>query len=395
MLFSYSFRIFFLLAFAFTAIFMFNWVLIYPGLISIKPLFNDVLTWHGHEMVYGFVTAVLTGFLLTAVATWTSTPPIKGPLLIVLTLVWVIGRVVVTFPLLPQAISSGIDLIYIPLFMMILAKPLWVTKNERNYVVITFLGLLFTCNTVIHLAHYELVNATWGYNALYGSIGVVLLFITLVAGRIIPFFTVNALKRHGVVLQNTPQKNMNNFAILSMLLFIGTLLYAGPMAKYTGYAALTVALVHGWRMRLWHTRHSIVDPLLWILHLGYLWMIIGMLLWFYSSVVSDNIPISISLHLITIGCIGSICLGMMARVALGHTGRPLEINRFVTLSFILLQLSIVSRLSGVFLVDNYIETISISGVLWLVAFVLYGIFYTPILCLPKVEEDSLFRVMQK
>ncbi|MEI7494283.1 MAG: NnrS family protein, partial [Alphaproteobacteria bacterium] len=155
---------------------MFNWILIYPGLIFITPLFNDVFTWHGHEMVYGFTVAVLTGFLLTAVSTWTSTLPIKKNSLILLTIVWIMGRFVVTFPLLPQVISSIIDLTYLPLMIMIFSKPLLTAKNKRNYVIIAFLGQLFACNVFVHLAHYGLVSSSWGYNALYSSIGVILLF---------------------------------------------------------------------------------------------------------------------------------------------------------------------------------------------------------------------------
>ncbi len=142
-LFEYSFRIFFLLACAFAVFFMFSWILIYPGFITIEPLFANAITWHGHEMVYGFITAVLTGFLLTAVATWTSTPPTKGVLLIILAIIWTAGRLVMTFTLLPDKISSLIDLIYIPLLIFSFAKPVIIRKNIRNYIVISLLGLLF------------------------------------------------------------------------------------------------------------------------------------------------------------------------------------------------------------------------------------------------------------
>ncbi len=394
MLFESSFRIFFLLACVFAACFMLHWILIYPGFITIESMFLDVVIWHGHEMVYGFITAVLTGFLLTAVATWTSTPLTKGLSLIILALVWTAGRFVMTFPLLPDKISSLIDLVYIPLLIWSVTQPLIVTKNVRNYIIILFLGLLFVCNLIIHLTHYGLLNERCGDNALYASIGVILLFITLIAGRVIPFFTVNGLKRHGLFVENTAQKNIDSLAIAVMFCFVLVILYLGPTDRYTGYVALISAVVHGWRMRLWHTRHSIVDPLLWILHLGYIWMIVGMALWFYSTVIVENGPINIPLHIITIGCIGSVCLGMMARVALGHTGRPLETSRLITLSFILLQLSVIARLLAMFMVDYYIETIAISGVLWLLAFTLYGIVYTPILYLPRVDETLPLRTVQ-
>ncbi|MEI7494584.1 MAG: NnrS family protein, partial [Alphaproteobacteria bacterium] len=156
-----------------------------------------------------------------------------------------------------------------------------------------------------------------------------------------------------------------------------------------------VASVHGWRMRLWHTYHSIIDPLLWILHAGYLWMIVGMILWFFSTETTDMVPLSIPLHLITIGCIGSLCLGMMARVTLGHTGRPLKLNKLTEVSFVLLQLSVLSRFFGAFFKNNYAETISISGILWITAFILYGIVFMPMLYSPRVDEISSFRIIQK
>lgn len=395
MFFEYGFRIFFLLAFSFAAVFMSSWILIYPGLITIQPFFDNVLTWHGHEMIYGFSVAVVAGFLLTAVATWTSTPAIKGKRLIILSLLWLMGRLVVTFNFLNPFIVSFIDLSFIPVLMLFFADPLIATKNTKNYILLGFLGLLFLCNAMIHLAHHNVIASDFEQSALYASVGVILLFITLIGGRVIPFFTVNALNRHGLDVKNTPQGSMDQLAIATVIIFIMTIIMTGPMTFYTGYAALAVAVVHGWRMRLWHTQKSLIDPLLWILHSSYLWMIVGMSFWFYSTVVTNYFPISISVHLITIGCIGSLCLGMMARVSLGHTGRPLVISKLITLSFILIQVSIVSRLLGAFFPNYYMQSIAISGILWIVSFVLYGIVYTPILYHPRIEESSPFKIIQR
>lgn len=386
MFFENGFRIFFFLAFVFASIFMFSWLLCYPGIILIQPLFNNLLIWHGHEMVYGFVVAVISGFLLTAVAVWTSTPPVKGRSLIALSALWILGRVAVTFTILNPLISSIIDLSYIPFLMIFFAKPLISSRNKRNYIIVGFLGLLFICNLMIHSAFLYHLNNTIANNALYASIGIVLFFITLIGGRVIPFFTVNTLNRQGFNLKNSPQVIMDFLALVTMAIFMFTLLITGSISQHTGWAALLVALTHGFRMRLWHLRHSFRDPLLWILHSSYLWMIVGMIFWFYSTVLTNKIPLSISLHLITIGCIGSLCLGMMARVSLGHTGRPLQINKLMTVAFIFLQLSVLSRFSGGLFPTHYLGTIYLSGTFWITAFILYGIVYTPILYRPRPDS---------
>lgn len=395
MLFKHSFRVFFLLSFISAAVIIINWILIYPGLYSIYPLFVNMFTWHAHEMIYGFVTAVLSGFLLTAVALWTNTPPVKDRLLILLAILWIMGRIVITWSIFPPVITSVIDLSYIPFLILVFARPLFSTHNRKNYILLVFLCMLFGCNLLIHLAHHQLLDFAWENKAIYASVGVVLLFITLIAGRIIPMFTVNALNCSGVLLKNIPQPNTDIFALLTVIIFIGTLLVIDPTSHYTGWTALIVALVHSWRIRLWHTRYCFTNPLLWILHIGYLWMILGMILWFYSTVINEVLPISIALHLITIGCIGSLCLGMMARVALGHTGRSLEISKLVTIAFILLQLSVFSRLLGVLFTNYYILTISIAGLFWVISFTLYGIVYIPILSQPMVDKTSSFPIRYK
>ncbi len=386
MFFENGFRVFFFLAFAFATIFIFSWLLCYSGLILIHPLFNNLLIWHGHEMVYGFVIAVISGFLLTAVAMWTSTPPIKGRALIALSLLWLLGRIEVTFTIFNPLIASIIDLSYIPFLMFFFAKPLFSSHNKRNYIILGFLGLLFFCNLIIHLAHTHLLNDAVANNALYASLGVILLFITLIGGRVIPFFTINALNRFGFQLKNTPQPMLDSLTLITMVIFIFTILVFSTHSKSTGYAALAVAIVHGCRMGFWHTRYCFMDPLLWILHSAYLWMIVGMIFWFYSTVVTNEIPISISLHLITIGCISSLCLGMMARVSLGHTGRPLQISKFMTVSFLLMQLCVLLRFAGAFFTHHYMQTISGAGAFWTIAFILYGIVYTPILYRPRMAE---------
>ncbi|MBX3232471.1 MAG: NnrS family protein [Labilithrix sp.] len=369
-----GFRPFFLLAALFACVAVPVWLLVLFGKLAPPPTF-DAVTWHAHEMLFGYTAAVIAGFLLTAVGNWTGRETATGPLLFALAGVWGLGRVVMTLPLhLPAGAIAAVDLAFLPLLAVVLARPLVATGNRRNFVMLAVLGVLAAANVAVHLAS----DAVTAQRALVVALDVVVFLCVVIAGRIVPMFTRNATQAEGIV--SSPA--LDRIAIVAMLGVLASDVVApGSRAGVFVAGAAGVAVLA--RAARWGAQHTGRHPLLWILHAGHAWIAAGLLL------RAAGAPPSLATHALTLGAIGALTLGMMARVALGHTGRPLAAARATTAAFACITVAAVARVAGPALWPAaYTTTLAVAGTAWVLAFALYLAGHVPILVAPRADGKA-------
>lgn len=373
-----GFRPFFLGGAIYAMLGIFLWTGVYAGRSLPPDIFSDPIIWHAHEMIYGFVMAIVAGFLLTAVANWTGGAPVRQIQLMGLCGLWLSGRIVLNVAGFPAWLMSVAELAFIPALAFSLALPLIKSWNARNFIFLVLLGILWLCDAVF--------MATQSRMPLYVALVFILIMISLIGGRIIPAFTVGALRRKGLNVKIHDQHALDAFALVSLLGVAGALAATGPDTIIFAGACFVAALIHLVRMLRYHTKLTFGDPLVWILHAGYGWLVIGLFLAGLSAFGIGMFPAA--LHAITVGAIGSMTLGMMARVTLGHTGRDLISNGLTTLSFALMQLAAVLRAFGPVVVpEHYTLWVITSGILWSICFLLYFLVYAPMLWSPRPDRQ--------
>ena len=375
---GYGFRPFFLLGALYSIISLLIWGGFYAGYVT-PPLFMiDPVSWHAHEMIFGYTMAIVAGFLLTAVANWTDSAPVRGFHLLGLCLLWLAGRVAMNFDL---GIPGVAVLVFEGAFILILAFslsiPLFKTWNKRNFVFLVLLSILFACDIVFLVTKER--------TSLYVAVMIIIALISLIGGRIIPAFTVDALQERGEEASETSQGKLDVLAILSLVLIILALVFSKQEEAILAGTAFLSAIIHVLRLRRYHTRRILDDPMVWILHVGYIWVILGLFLTGVSAL--GFLPFSIALHAFTAGAIGSMTIGMMCRVTLGHTGRDKIATDLTKLSFLLMQGAALMRVFGLIIAPDYsIEWIIGSATLWILCFALYILIYGPMLWKPDLDE---------
>jgi uncharacterized protein involved in response to NO len=371
-LFAKGFRPFFLLAAAYVALALPLWVVALSGRVELGAYFGGTY-WHAHEMVFGFASAVIAGFLLTAVGNWTGRETATGPLLAALALLWIAGRIVVLVAdRLPRPLVATIDLAFLPALAFACARPIVSSKNRRNYVFLAMLAALFGANLAMHLGASR--KGAW--------VGVELetLMIVVITGRVVPMFTKNATGAAGI--QSSPR--LDRAAALGVaLVVLGEALSLDERGLAAVSAATGVVLIL--RARAWWTRQVLRHPLLWALHLAHAFVALGLVLRLVSLFVPALSP-SAALHALTAGGIGLATLGMMSRVSLGHTGRMLAAPRAMSLAFGLVALAALVRvLAPLFGPGAFLHCMTAAGVAFALGFGLFLFFYLPMLVAPRVD----------
>lgn len=374
-----GFRPFFLLGALFAAGVIPLWLLIHQGATApVSSLSPPV--WHGHEMVFGFAAAVIAGFLLTAATNWTGCRTATGVGLGALVALWIAGRIVLIVPASPAWIAMAIDVAFLPILAIVLAIPLLATGNRRNLVfpiVLTMLGLV---NLVIHLGSIGIV--AWDPSRWLGiAIDLILLMIGVLGGRVIPTFTRNALPQAKV----NPCPKANVLAPISLAVLVVAEI-ALDDATITGWIALAAGVLNALRMRGWGSLATLREPILWILHIGYAWLAVGLMMR-GAAELTGLLPLDAGIHALTVGSIGCMTIGMMSRVALGHTGRPIRSARATVAAYWLLNAAALIRVAFSLTSDGTLGSVSLlaSGLLWSLAFALFARVYWPILSKPRVD----------
>lgn len=374
-----GFRPFFLLAAGFAVAVVPLWMLALLGVVDPNGYF-DATSWHAHEMIFGFAVAVIAGFLLTAVASWTQRETVVGAPLMALSALWLLGRAALVLGhVLPRWAPAACDLAFLPALAFAIGRPLVASKNRKNFVMLALIAALGLSNLAMHLDVLGVLPGLRRRGSLVG-VDLVVLMILVMAGRVFPMFTRNVTGVQSI--RSLPAVDAAAVAAMALLTMADV---GAPGATATPWIAAATGLLALARSATWGARYSFRTPLLWVLHVGYLWIPIGLVLRALAARTSF-IPGAVATHALTVGAIGTITLGMMARVALGHTGRTLTTSRTVTASFVLVTLASVARVGTPLLgALEYRTGLLAAGVLWTAAFALYLVAYVPVLVSPRVD----------
>lgn len=380
-LFAMGFRAFFALAGLSALAFIAVWNQMSSGSLHIDNYFPASI-WHGHEMLLGYSTAVIAGFLLTAVRNWTGLQTVSSDQLASLSFLWVYGRVVPFYSeLLPDVLIAAVDFAFLPALAYFVTKPILKTGQFKNLVFIVLLLLMALGNGLIH-AQVLGVSETGAMTGLNIVVAIIIMMILVIAGRVFPFFTERGLS--GVICIRNPGLDIAAIA-LSLAVFVLLMLdVSGALLAVAAVAALVINVVRvvGWyNPRIWFV------PLLWVLYVGYGWVILGFGLLALSAF--QLVMPSLALHAFTVGGIGILTLGMMARVALGHTGRAMKASNVMAIAFVLINLAALFRvLFPAILPGWYSGFVLASTYSWLAAFSLFVFYYAPILSSPRVDGQA-------
>lgn len=363
-LFTYGFRPFFLLAAGQAVVSIVLWVLSYVYYMNVIPWDSGSL-WHGHEMIFGFALAVVAGFLLTAVPKWTGQVHLQGKPLVVLAIAWLLGRV----GMLIGGQFAYLDILFIPLFIIALAPMLIRSKQIRNIAFIVLLSLLGIVNLMIHAEVAGIFD--YGSDALLTAVFIITQMVVIIGGRVMPMFTRNALMQAGIKADVKQHKLVNILSLVSLPVVLVIGLALGFDNIVTQITASLFALAHFARLILWQGYKAVRLPIVWILHVSYLWVPLGLILLTFAGLTA-------ALHAFTVGVISGMIMAMMSRVALGHTGRIILASKPTVVAYFVLQLSILVRVTASF-VENYNLFILVSSIGFGFAFIFFLIAYFKIL----------------
>ena len=376
-IFALGFRPFFLLAGWLAILLMAFWVPVFVGGVPFDTYYGQI-DWHSHEMIFGYTVAVIAGFLLTAVRNWANTPTPSGLPLAGMGALWLIARILpILVAIFPRWLIAAADLAFLPTFAIGIAVPLLKNNEKQNLIFLPLLAVLWSADLLVHADVLGLAP-NLARKGVFLGLDVIILVIVIMGGRVIPFFTERALsvvlKRWRIVEWLSP---------VSVILFLVAELFRPDSITSASLAALA-ACANGARLAGWYTPRYWRVPLLWVLHLGYGWIILGFYL--KAGTALGLVPPQFTIHAFTVGGIGVLTLGMMARVSLGHTGRPLKVGAAMTTAFVLINLAAVGRgLLPPFFPQFFSQLIVASGAFWIAAFTIFIIVYTPILIQPRVD----------
>ena len=385
-LFSYAFRIFFLLGGLYAVLALALWIAGFHGLrwpgapVAISPL------WHAHEMTLGFGGAVVAGFLLTAVATWTGRPPLRGPWLMALAAAWVTGRVAATLGSgLPAAGVAVIDLVFPVLLASLATREIVLGNSRRNYGIAAITWALAAMTATYHLGATGMVAGGERFAATL-MVHLFAALIAVIGGRVIPLFTANWLRMCGGARLPMARPRLDQAAI-ALVVIAGLADSVVPGTASAGILCLLAGAVNLWRLGGWRGSLTLANPLLWVLHLAFAGLAAGYLL---LGATALGLPLtrSAALHLVTVGGVSCTILAMTTRVALGHTGRPLVVTSAIVLAYLLLIAAALLRSLGPALPGAYVVVIDVSALLWIVAFTLFLWVYAPILMRPRPDPPK-------
>jgi uncharacterized protein involved in response to NO len=370
---SAGFRPFFLAAGLWACISVAVWMLMLRGIVELPTMFGPV-AWHFHELLFGFAAAAVAGFLLTAIPNWTGRLPLQGWPLGALVLLWVLGRVAVAFSAWTgAAFALAADLAFLLAFAAAVGREIVAGRNWRNAPVLVVVALLIVANAMIHAGAFG--SSDWDEAGRRLTISLLLMLISLIGGRIIPSFTTNWLRQRQRDVMPVPFGWFDR-ATLTISIVALAAWTAIDVSPISGAALIAAALAQGARLARWRGGATLEEPLLWILHVGYAWLPLGLLL-LGSAAWIPGIATS-AIHALTAGAIGTMILAVMTRASLGHTKRKLTAGRGTLAIYILVLCAAAMRVIAPALDQNYAAALDLAGGLWIAAFALFVALYLPL-----------------
>jgi uncharacterized protein involved in response to NO len=376
---SYGFRPFFLFGSLYAGLAILAWLPMFYGELELSTAFAP-RDWHVHEMLYGYLPAVITGFLLTAVPNWTGRMPLQGRPLLVLVLTWVAGRVAVTTSAwIGWEAAAVIDNAFLLLVAAALGREIIKGRNWRNLKVLIVLGVLLAGNILFHIEAHVVGTADYGIRF---GIAATMMLIMLIGGRIIPSFTRNWLVREN---PGRLPASFGTFDVASMVAAGAALLawIAGPDWRVTGAALIAAGALQAVRLARWAGERTWRDRLVLILHVAYAFVPLGFVLTGLAAL--GLVPTAAGVHAWSGGAMGIMTLAVMSRASLGHTGRALVASAVMQGLYLLLVAGAVARVCAALHPAWSDALLHVAGLAWAGAFVGFTVAYWNVFTRPRVK----------
>lgn len=373
-IFSFGFRPFFLCSAVWAALAVPIWIASFTlgdGLVGA----TDGRVWHIHEMLFGYLGGVIAGFLLTAVPNWTGRLPVTGAGLAGLFALWVAGRVAGFAPASLAMPAAVVDAAFLIVFAAVIWREVLAAGNRRNLPVCLMVTVLAAANVAFHLRGVVPAVAPGAERA---AVAVIIGLVALIGGRVTPSFTQNWITAQGLTARPAPfgRFDQATLALTGVALLAWV---AAPYALYAGVLMIGAGLANAVRLLRWRGWRARREALVWILHAGYAWIAIGLLLLGLSALAPVAVPFTAGIHALTAGAMGVMTLAMMTRATRGHTGRPRVADRSTTLIYAAVLLAAVVRVCAPFHVAGSPVLLGVSAVLWSLAFLGFAVVYGPML----------------
>lgn len=371
-LFSYGFRPFFLFGAAWSALAVALWLPVLSGHLTLPTALSPI-DWHVHELIYGYVPAIIAGFLLTAVPNWTGRLPVVGRPLVVLFSIWIAGRVAVAVSgVVTPAVAAAVDLSFLLALGGVIAREIVAGENWRNLKVLVAVAVLFVGNAIFHW-EANTGNAS-GYGTRIG-IAATLMLIMLIGGRIIPSFTRNWLARRGAGRLPVAFDKLD----ISMMGASGIALLAWivmPERTVTAWLAVAAAGLNAWRLSRWAGERTSDEPLVLVLHVAFAFIPLGFGLLALAILAPSLVAQTGALHGWTAGAIGLMTLAVMTRASLGHTGQALTATRSIQAIYVAAAISAIARIIAAFHLWRD-PMLTLAAAAWAAAFAGFVVVYGP------------------
>jgi len=359
---SYGFRPFFLFGAIYAGLAVLAWLPMFNGELELSTAFSPV-DWHVHEMLYGYVPAVVTGFLLTAIPNWTGRLPIQGTPLLVLLSVWIAGRVFVTVSAeTGWLLAAIVDVSFLALVVAAAAREIVAGKNWRNLRVVGLVTVLLAGNIAFHVEAH--VQGTAEYGARTGIAAIVLL-IVVIGGRIVPSFTRNWLARENPGRLPAPVGRFD-VAVIGITAATLALWIAQPIGRLTGAGLAVTAVLNIVRLARWAGDRTFRDRLVLILHIGYAFVPVGFLL--SSAAALDIVMTSAGVHAWMVGAAGTMTLAVMTRASLGHTGSALVASPMTQAIYAAVVVAALARICASLEPASGEVLLHVTAIFWCIAF---------------------------
>jgi len=372
---SRGFRPFFLGAGVFALAAMAIWPAVFTGVLALPTAFSAT-DWHAHEMLFGYGSAVIAGFLLTAIPNWTGRLPVAGAALGSLALLWLAGRgAVLISGLIGWAAAAAIDVAFLAVFTAVVMREIIAGRNTRNLKVAGVVMLLALANLGFHL---EARMSGTAEHAARIALALIVFLILLVGGRVVPSFTGNWLAKRGETHRPAPFDRWDTAALgVSALGLAGWI--AAPDMRVTGATLLAGGIANLLRLARWRGWRTLPDPLVLVLHAAFLLVAIGFICAGAHGVAPGLVPAAVGIHVFAIGGIGGMTLAMMTRATLGHCGRALTASPGTQAVYLLVAVALAARIGMAFWPDWSIAMMLAAGAAWGAAFAGFLVIYGPML----------------
>lgn len=376
-----GFRPFFFGGTAWGLIALVLWLCSLAGAVSLPTSF-DPLAWHRHEMLFGFVGAVIAGFLLTAIPNWTGRLPIAGKPLLALFGLWAAARLGVLFSSVVGPFTAALaDAGFFVVLALIAAREV-VQANNRNLPIVGVVLLFGLADLADHAAQAGWLDADTGWQL---ALSLIVMLISLIGGRITPSFTRNWMAKRGITKRLPSQAGAFDRLVLgaTAVALLGWL--SAPPGAVSGGLLIGAAMLQAARLARWGGIATMPDPLVLILHLGYAWVPAGLFL-LGLSLAGLEVPRSAAIHALTAGAMATMILAVMTRASLGHTGRELRANGATVAIYVLVTAGALMRVSAALGLGDYTVAMRGAGLAWAGALLMFLLAYGPILWRPRLGE---------